>query len=303
VAGVAAERIDCGALLAEAGLSAAGTLNSTGVARHLARLGEGLVTRDSLARYAADLSALSEGVGAGVPADFWDVRTDAMAASGSDEYAMAHRLAGPDHLAYVSLLGRCFDRLRGFKERGEGTSVSTALGILRETAAYVRAGHVCDMAACRAAMSPDQRAIFLWQQILTGTNRQVPYLNRDAYSHGIWGRFNVVEMWRYHAGAEVPVDEVWGLSGFAQPFIGDATNTNQIEHMAISAVAQIVLGLPALVLDIVEELEWILRKGSYAASKADERVNRAVARRLRPLFRVDDPEPACSSLEAALRED
>ena len=79
-------------------------------------------------------------------------------------------------------------------------------------------------------------------------------------------------MWRYGIGAKASVDEVWGLSGFSEPFIGDATNTNQIEHMTISALAQMVLGIPAIVLDMLEEMEWILRKGTYAASQADKRV-------------------------------
>ena len=67
--------------------------------------------------------------------------------------------------------------------------------------------------------------------------------------------------------------------------------------MAISAVAQSVLRIPVLLLDILEELEWILRKGTRDASRADERVNTAVARCLLPEFCVDDPGPACARLE------
>jgi hypothetical protein len=218
-----------------------------------------------------------------------------------DEYAVAHAFSQPEYLEYVRLLGRCYGHLCDFKAGRNGTAVTTALTLLRETAAYVCAGHCRDMASTCPAAKPEQQAIFLWQQIVAGTNRQVPYIHRDAYTHGAWGRFNVVAMWQFSIGAKASVDEVWGLSGFSEPFIGDATNTNQIEHMTITALAQIVLGIPAVLLVVLEEMEWMLRKGTYAASKADERVNRAVARHFRPLFRLEDPGPACEALEQALR--
>jgi hypothetical protein len=315
---------DCRSLLISAGLSPSGVLQSTGVARHLERAEQGQVSRDTLVRYAANLKVLREQSSVGgtaVPVDFWDVRVEDPVAQShtarprrdrmvrgrkdaknaqQDEYAGVHAFCQPQYKEYVRLLGRCYGHLSDFKGGRNGTAVATALRLLRETTAYVCAGHCIDMASSCPAAKPEQQAIFLWQQIVAGSNRQVPYIHRDAYTHGTWGRFNVVEMWRYGVGSKVSVDEAWGLSGFSEPFVGDATNTNQIEHMAITALAQMVLGIPAILLDVLEELEWMLRKGTLAASRADERLNRAVARHFRPLFRLEDPGPACEALEKAV---
>jgi len=221
-------------------------------------------------------------------------------AEGHDEYAVVRALCLPEYREYVRLLGRCYRQLCELKAGRNGSAVATALMLLQETTTYVRGGHCADMTACRPGMKPEQQAIFLWQQIVSGTNRQIPYLHRDAYTHGGWSRFNVVEVWRYRVGKNIGVDDVWGLSGFAPRFVGDSTNTNQIEHMAITAVAQIVLRIPVLLLDILEELEWMLRKGTKAASQADKLVNRAVARQLLPVYNLQDPERACELLEKEL---
>lgn len=298
------ELADCACALGEAGLSKAGTLDSTGLTEHVARLDRKLVSRDTLSRYAVDLRTLAQVSGSGeaaIPADFWDVRTPAMEAEWWDEYTFAHRLAKPEYREYVALLGRCYRRLLACREGEAGTAVSTALAILREVTGYVSDGGRLDMTATRPGLKPRQQAIFLWQQIVTGTNRQIPYLKQDAYTHGMWGRFNVLEMWRYHTGEAVEADAVWGLSGFAQRFVGDETNTNQIEHMTISTLAQAALGIPVLLLDILEELEWMLRQSTRAASQADKLLNQAVARELLPNFGLKDPTAACDRLEAALK--
>lgn len=293
----------CRAALLDAGLSPEGSLDSTGGSRHLERAAQQTVSREALVRYGANVQRLTCSLaefGADVPANFWDVTTPAMAATGQTAYGLVELLARPEYRVYLALLGRSFGHLRAFKCGQAGTAVAAALSILCETAAYVEGGHPLDMTECCTGLRREQKALYLWQQILTGTNREIPYLHRDAYTHGAWARFNVVEMWRYRAGSKVTVDEVWGLSGFANGFILDATNTNQIEHMAISALAQSVLGLPVAALDVLEDLEWMLRKGSYLASQADKRLNQAVARRLLPRFRLDDPAEACAALEVAL---
>ncbi len=293
------------AALVGAGLAEDGVLKSTGVAGHIERAAQGLVSRDILIQYAADLRALASASAThdtAIPPDFWDVRNPAMEAEWWDEYTFAHRLAKPEYREYLALLGRCYRHLWTFKEDGKGTAVGAALAILREATGYVHDGNRLDMTKSRPGLTPRQQAIFLWQQIVTGTNRQIPYIRRDAYRHGVWARFNVAEMWRYHAGTKEGVDNVWGVTGFAPRFVGDATNTNQIEHLTISALAQTALGLPALLLDVLEELEWILRRSTRAASQADKLVNRAVARDFLPLFRLKDPADAIVSLEKALKE-
>ncbi|HLJ57754.1 MAG TPA: hypothetical protein VKT77_22145 [Chthonomonadaceae bacterium] len=324
----------CRDALVATGLSDSGVLDSAGVDGLSERVERGLLPVEVVLRYATDLRALSEATGlagAAIPVQFWGVCSPAMQSAGLDEFTLTHLLAQAEYRPYVELLARCFARLVALKtgtrspdaaqdpratRAGEArapksepaaaepgiTSVGTALAILREAAEFVRGGaYPSDVSPITDRdLAPEPRAILLWQQILTGTNRQIPYVHRDAYTHGAWARFNVVEMWRYRVGRLAPVDEVWGLTGFSQRFLGDAGNTNQIEHMAISAVAQSVLRLPVWLLNIVEELEWILRQGTRAASKADEQLNLEVARVLLPNFRVDDPDAACRRLEQAL---
>ena len=298
--------MDPTALLVAAGLSEHGVLRSTGWRHHIERIERNVVSSEVIVQYGSDLRAIQEAFSAGggdVPIDYWDENDPGTKADGSDLYALVHRLSQPEFREYLGLLGRSYQRLRALKEGSNETAVAAALAILCESSTYVTSGSCLEMARVRAGMSADQHAIFLWQQILTGTNRQIPYIHRDAYSHGPWARFNVVEMWRYQARSDLTPDEVWGLSGFADRYVGDATNTNQIEHMAISAVAQMVLALPQLLLDVVEELEWILRKGTRAASKADERLNRAIARVFQPRFRAEAPQAACQELEKELARD
>jgi hypothetical protein len=293
---------EAAAALRGVGLSEQGVLSSTGTARHVDRLAGGEVSAGLLLEYAGDLGAItqiSRECGSAIPVDFWDVRTSEMVTAGMTEYSLARRLVRdcPD---YVRLLGNCWSALIAMRIDRSGTAVSTSLSILRNASNYAAAGGPMISTESRPSLSEAQRAVYLWQQIVSGTNRQIPYLRRDAYSHGMWARMIVVELWRYHVRATPTVDEVWGLTGFSQRFIGDGTNTNQVEHMAISAVAQCVLRIPVFVLDLVEELEWILRKGTHDASRADERVNGAVARFLLRDFRVNDPDPACARLEAEL---
>jgi hypothetical protein len=110
-------------------------------------------------------------------------------------------------------------------------------------------------------------------------------------------------MWRFLVGNDLNADEIWGLTGFHPKFVGDKSNTNQIEHMTISAVAQCALGIPRFALNLLEEIEWMLRKGTRPASKADILVNNVIGREFLPLFRVDNPEPACRRLVEAFRND
>ena len=284
-------------------LSAAGLLRSTGIAGHRKRLEAGEVSAEMLARYAADLCVLAElayAEGADVPIDFWDARTPAMQAVGLDEYALVNALAANPYRPYVSFLARCYGHLWAFKQGGQTTAVAAALNLLRESAAYIQGEHPRVMTRSRRRPRGEQQAIFLWQQVTTGTNRQVPHLHRDAYTHSYWGRFNVVEMWHYHIQKDIGVDAVWGLSGFHPGYVRDPANTNQIEHVTISALSQSVLRLPAFLLNGLEDAQWLLHESSLEAARADQAVNRAVARHLLPCFTLQSVELACVRLEQAL---
>ena len=261
------------------------------------------MSADTLLQYARDLNALdalARSEGAPLPAAFWDTQSDAMRAKNVDEYALVHTLGRPEYEPYIRFLSRCHAHATQWKRGANQTAVAVSLDLLRESCAYVRGAYPLDMTAIRPHLTTAQQAIVLWQQVVTGTGREIPYVHRDAYTHGIWGRFNVVEMAQYANGNEVGADAFWGLSGFDACFIRDDTNTNQIEHAAISALAQIVLRLPPLFLNLLEDAEWMLRKGTYQASQGDKALNRAIARAFRPLFDVNDPQPACDSLERVL---
>ncbi len=293
--------------LAATGVSELPVLRSTGLKGHRQRLEAGDINVATLSQYAGDLqllSATAAQAGTPIPIDFWDVRSGAMQAAAIDEYTLARKLAAPEFRPYIELLARCYGLLSEFKRAGgsqrERTAVATALGILLEVARYIQGGHPTEMTRTRPNLNSEQQAIFLWQQILTGTNRQVPYLGRDAYTHSYWGRFNVTEMWRYEIGEDISVDKIWGLSGFDYAFIRDPHNTNQIEHMAITSLAQIVLRLPVMILNVLEDLESLLRKASWIEGAADKALNRAVAREFCPYFNMDNPQLACERLERAL---
>lgn len=289
--------------LTGAGLRETGLLHSTGIAAHHARWEQGQIEAATLVQYAHDLNALNaltKEEGSSLPAAFWDVQSDAMRTAGISEYAFVHTLSQPEYAPYVQFLGRCHVCAMEWRRDPQQSAVATALHLLRESCAYVRSTHILMMVAIRPRMTTAQRGIVLWQQVVTGAGREIPYVHRDAYTHGVWGRFNVVEMAQYATGTETGADAFWGLSGFDAHFIRDATNTNQIEHATISALAQIVLRLPCLLLDLLEDAEWILHKGTYQASQGDKALNRAVARHFCPLFDVNDPQPACDSLERVL---
>ncbi len=289
--------------LRNVGLSENARLHSTGIAAHQQRLEAGQVSGKTLARYAADLrviSDLSKAAGADVPLDFWDARTPAMQAVELDEYALVNALAANPYRPYVSFLARCYGHLAAFKQDAQTTAVATILNLLRESVLYVQGEHPRPMTTLRPRLSPEQQAIFLWQQVTTGTNRQVPYLHRDAYTHSYWGRFNVVEMWHYHLNNEIGVDATWGLSGFHPDYVRDPANTNQIEHAVISALSQKILRMPLFALNALEDAQWVMRESSLESARADQSVNRAVARHFLPLFTLQNAQAACDSLEHAL---
>lgn len=285
------------------GTSENARLHSTGIAAHQKRFEAGQVSGKILARYAADLrvvSNLSRAEGADVSVDFWDVQTPAMQAVGLDEYALVNALAANPYRPYVSFLARCYGHLTAFKQGAQTTAVATTLNLLRESVAYIRGEHPRAMSTLRPRLSPEQQAIFLWQQVTTGTNRKVPYIHRDAYTHSYWGRFNVVEMWHYHVQNKVGVDAVWGLSGFHAGYVRDPANTNQIEHAVISVLSQSVLHLPLVALNALEDAQWVMRESSLESARADKAVNRAIARHFLPLFTLQNAQAACDSLEYAL---
>jgi hypothetical protein len=105
-------------------------------------------------------------------------------------------------------------------------------------------------------------------------------------------------MWQY---ASAGSGAGWGVSGFHPDYVGPARNHNQIEHLAISAVAQRVFHLPLVALTAVEHAQWRLQRGvEEGEAHADMALNVAVARDLLPYYSVDNPARACARLAQAL---
>ena len=266
----AEELDDCRRGLLKPGLSETPVLGSTGVKEHVARAERGEVSLEALRRYAADLERLSASTlaeGTRIPVNFWNVRSKAMETAGRSESPDGGdaRSAGVSclHGAAEPLFPRLATSARGRRQPPERRKArqhdlarrrplsgrrSISCGRRRRTsAALVRADRTC----ARIGIKPDQQAILLWQQLVSGSNRQIPYCIATP-TPTVSGRASMSSKCaRHHVGRDIAVDDVWGLSGFAPQYLGDAGNTNQIEHAAISAVAQMVLGLPVVALNLV----------------------------------------------------
>lgn len=285
------------------GLSESGLLGSTSLARHRQRLHDGAISPQALDEYATNLEriAAQAGVGThGIPVNFWDVCSLEMRRAHYDEYRMARTLAQSDFQPYLALLGRAFGCFAAMKF-GADTAVATALAILEDTSAYVRAGHSTRMIRALPWLDQPQQALVLWQQILTGSTRRLPLIGLEVIPHGMWGRFNVTTMWQYARGTGGERAALWGVSGFHPDYVGPASNNNQIEHMAISAVTQRVFHVPALALSAVEYAQWKLQPGvKEGEARADTALNNAVAHDLLPYYSVSNPRRAAERVVQAL---
>jgi hypothetical protein len=287
------------------GLSESCVLGSTGVAQHQRRLRDGAISSQTLDEYAASLELIvvRASVGEhGIPVDFWDGCSPEMRRAHYDEYRMAQILDQPDFRPYLALLARAFARFAVMKS-GADTAVATALAILEDTSAYIRAGHSTRMIRALPWLDQPQQALVLWQQVLTGSTRRLPLVGLEVIPHGMWGRFNVTTMWQYTRGRGGERAALWGVSGFHPDYVGPASNNNQIEHMAISAVTQRVFHVPALALSAVEYAQWKLQRGvEESEARADSALNEAVARNLLPYYSVNNPRRAAERLMQALSQ-
>lgn len=285
------------------GLSERGALSSTGVAQHQRQRAEGTITPRTLDLYATSLERIVARASVGehaIPVDFWDVCSPAMRHARYDEYRMARTLAQPDLQSYLALLGRAFDRFVAMKSGAGAMAVAAALAILEDASAYIRSGHSTRTVRALPWLNQPQQTLVLWQQLLTGSTRRLPVIGLEIIPHGIWGRFNVATIWRY---ASVGSDAAWGVSGFHPDYVGPATNANQIEHMAISAVTQLMYHVPVAALSAVEYAQWRLQRGvEEDEARADIALNHAIARDLLPYFSVDNPARSVERLMQTLSQ-
>lgn len=283
--------------LLEVGLSVTPLLGDTGVSGHMARLEAGEVTKDTLEQYADDLAALSKTtaeLGQAIPAAFWDVDTEQLRQDGWTSYRIVAALNSAKGAPFVTALGSTYARFHRFKTQpkdGNDTALDTALDLFAPVIALLETESPDGLLETSPYItSPEQAALYLWQDVVSGSSRRNPLTRQKIFDHGFASRFHVGTIWQYETGAAQSGSDIWGVSGFAPEFVGPPENNNQIEHLSISMVVQGLLREPLLVLDAFEEMEWFIGSASAAETAADEALNRAIREIFIPGFERSLPE-------------
>lgn len=273
---------DIRAALLDAGLNATPILGDTGVTAHLARFEAGAISAENLLAYAEDLNILSQrsaANGATIPAAFWDVDTPALAKNGWTSFAIAAHLADDRGRPYFDLLSEAYARFLAYRSGNdaEDTALDAAFDILDLSHAYVlslpddrRLQHGPKLRSVEAA------TLMAWQTVVAGTTRRLPGFGQPVFEHGFVGRFSVKTIYQYDVKTAMSVGDVWGTSGFKDRFVGPAENNNQIEHLTISALLQVVALTPVSVLDALELEKVIVGTSSDGEAKADIALNNAI---------------------------
>ncbi|MCB0122537.1 MAG: hypothetical protein KDE58_09855, partial [Caldilineaceae bacterium] len=230
-----------------------------------------------------------------IPTPFWDVRTAGMDADHVTEYTLVNGLTQPALATYLEWMANCFTRFSAFKTDqaagGEDTALDAALDMLLYTLDYLDAtlGPLPADATAEVQQARSEQAVRMWQNIIAGTTRYNPLTDKAMVAQTLSSRYTVMEMWRYATGERAGNSELWGVSGFAERFVGEERNINQIEHMSISTFLQFVLAEPVTVLNAEEARELLNGHSSgNAMAYADMAVNRAIADEFVPTF-VGDP--------------
>jgi hypothetical protein len=284
-------------------------LGDTGVSGHLQRLEAGEVSGETLNQYADDLARLNQltsDAGSRIPTNFWDVRTEAMINLDWHEYSVVHHLAEDGMEPYVRLLAQGYDRFLRFKA-GEASGGETALDAALDMFALVETYYDSVPASKLTEHAPGitgeaEEVLLIWQSLVAGSTRINPLTGKPMFNHHIYARNNVGTMYQYDQNKALTIGEVWGVSGFAPKFVGIPKNNNQVEHMSISMVLQLLLREPVVVLDAVEEEKVLLGKADKAEAHADMALNKAIHHKFASIYGQSRQE-AVEQLRAFLKED
>lgn len=296
--------------LLAAGLLETPFLNDTAITGHLARYRAGEVSDTILDQYVAALKSLGAFTSRGnvrIPAIFWDVRTREISAGNVTEYSLVNSLVQPGMETYIKWMSDSFARFTKFRRaeavEGQDSALDAALDMMLYTLDCLdqQLKPSPTKATSERRRARVEQSIRMWQNIVAGTTRINPITKKEMVAHTFSSRFTIMEMWRYATGEKIGDSQAWGVSGFAERFVGDPRNINQIEHMSISAFLQIVLREPQLVLNAQEELELLIdHPNSPAMSRADMALNQAIAGEFAPYF-ADDPRGAVEHLRCYLK--
>lgn len=291
--------------LRAAGLNENPILGDTAVSGHLARLNNSEVTLADLEQYASNLAYLNEytaGRGTMIPTPFWDVRSSEMSANNWNEYWIVNQIAVPEAEPYLRLLADGYHRFSQFKAAeavGEDTALDAALDMLLLVDGYY------NEVSGPQPEDPEQRQgyaeakLLVWQSLVAGSTRINPLTNEPMFSHSIYARNNIGTMYQYEIGEEMGISEVWGVSGFHPRFVGIAENNNQIEHMSISTILQVVMDESLSVLNAIEEEKVLAGQADSAEAAADMALNQAIHDEFAPLY-AQDSQAAAGALRRYL---
>jgi len=278
--------------LQEVGLNEDPVLGDTAVSGHMQRLEDGEVSEGTLFQYADDLAHLNEFTAANdgpIPTSFWDVRTPEMEANGWDEYSIVHQIAVLEADPYLNLLTRGYGRFLQFKAAemsGEDTALDAALDMFAYVDDYWTSVTFSSppLESAEALKGVAASKLMVWQSLVAGSTRINPLTKEPMFSHSIFARDNVGTMYQYDQGVEMSIAEVWGVTGFAPRYVGIPENNNQVEHMSISKILQVVMGEPVLVLDAIEEEKVLAGHARSEEANADMALNNAIHAEFVPYF-------------------
>lgn len=206
----------------------------------------------------------------------------------------------------MTALGSAYARFHRFKTQAQGrtdTALDTALDLFVPVIALLETQSLDEMIERSPYITtPEQAALYLWQDVVSGSSRRNPLTRHKVFDHGFATRFHVGTIWQYQTGRAELDGDIWGVSGFAARFVGPPENNNQIEHMSISMVIQGLLREPLLVLDAFEELERLTGVASAEEAAADTALNEAIHDVFVPSFHGNLPQ-AIEALRHHLREE
>ena len=278
--------------LREAGLNETPVLGDTAIIGHLARLENGEVGEETVLQYADNLIYLNEYTtanGGSIPTSFWDVRSPEMIENGWDEYGVVQQIAVPEAEPYLLLLAKGYGRFLQFKAvetSGEDTALDAALDMFAFVEDYwtAVAPTADDVVSAEETKGIADGKLLVWQSLVAGSTRINPLTDKPMFSHSIFARDNVGTMYQYDLGEAMSIADVWGVTGFAPQFVGTPENNNQVEHMSISMVLQMVLEEPVTILAAIEEEKVAARQADAAEANADMALNSAIHNEFAPSF-------------------
>lgn len=294
--------------LAAAGLHQLPLLGDTGIATHLERLKNQEIDLGVLQQYADDLRFLrrfSTELKGPIPTTFWDVRTKEMVNKNWTEYSLVHQLTQAEWHPYLQLLAKSYARFLKFKAadtNSNDSALDAALDLISLTEDYYHAVPFADLIEHAEEIKGESEAVLMiWQSIVAGSTRKNPLTKKPLFSHSIFARNNVGTMHQYDIGKKMSIGSIWGVSGFADHFVGTEKNNNQIEHMSISIVLQLVMNEPVIILDAIEEAKLLIGHADAKETHADIALNNAIHKEFKPHF-SENRLQAVELLRAALHK-